>query len=255
MEGRKLIRSLGVIYPKRYREPGDFGGIMAGKIKKDIHSVMLCLDFDEIILPQALALNPDIIITHHPFIFGTKGYVLSHDPLKANLYQKVLEANLCIYSYHTNFDSAPNGMNDELASLLGLSNIKPLVSSPMARGGSLKEAMEIHKFASYAIKKLSVPYGLLIEEGKKSIKSVAIIGGGGWREAIEANKEGYDIFISGDAPHHGRRDIVLNHCNYLDLPHEIENAFMNRMEKTLLSLDPSLKVEKIYHELPPTVIR
>jgi putative NIF3 family GTP cyclohydrolase 1 type 2 len=85
-----------------------------------------------------------------------------------------------------------------------------------------------------------VSYGLLIAAGKPMISSVAMIGGGGWMENVNAQAEGYDIYLSGDCPHHGRREIVLRHYNYLDLPHEIEKAFMTRMTKTLLNIDQTI---------------
>jgi hypothetical protein len=48
--------------------------------------------------------------------------------------------------------------------------------------------------------------------------------------------------------HHGRREIVLRHYNYLDLPHEIEKAFMSRMTKTLLNIDQTLTISSVDHE-------
>ena len=159
-----------------------------------------------------------------------------------------------ILSYHTNFDAASGGMNDALAEKLGLVDVKPLETAPMARGGKLKEPMEIHAFAQYAKERFKVAYGLLIHEGKDVVSSVALIGGGGSREYLNAMLEGYDIYLSGDAPHHCRREIVLNHYNYIDFPHEIEHVFMEQMEKVLLSLDPDLTILKVDHEKLPEVI-
>jgi putative NIF3 family GTP cyclohydrolase 1 type 2 len=124
----------------------------------------------------------------------------------------------------------------------------------MARGGRLPEPMEIHAFARYAKSKLGVDYGLLIAAGKQEITTVALIGGGGWMENEIAQKEGYDIYLSGDCPHHGRREIVLRNYNYLDLPHEIEKAFMTRMTKTLLTINQSLVISSVDHEKLPEVI-
>jgi dinuclear metal center protein, YbgI/SA1388 family len=254
MNTKALLRRLASYYPQRLRESYDFGGLMAGTLPEETHSILLCLDFDDEVLPQALKMRPDLIITHHPFFFGTRYQVLKNDPVKAALYEKVLREKLCILSYHTNFDAAPLGMNDELAEKLGLIDVKPLVTAPMARGGKLPETMEIRDFARYAKRKLGVNYGLLIPAGKPEISSVALIGGGGWMENVNAQAEGYDIYLSGDCPHHGRREIVLRHYNYLDLPHEIEKAFMSRMTKTLLIIDQSLTISSIDHEQLPEVI-
>jgi putative NIF3 family GTP cyclohydrolase 1 type 2 len=61
-------------------------------------------------------------------------------------------------------------------------------------------------------------------------------------------------FISGDAPHHVRRDIVLREYNYLDLPHEIERIFISQMGKILKEIDADLEVIAINHEETPEVI-
>jgi len=254
METRALLRKLAVYYPQRLRENRDFGGLMVGKLPAEIHSVFLCLDFDDEVYPLALKTNADIIITHHPFFFGTRCRILKSDPVKASLYEKMLEAKMTLLSYHTNFDAGKPGMNDELAEKLGLKEIKPLETVPMARGGKLPRCMEIHDFARYAKARLGVDYGLLIAAGKSMISSVALIGGGGWMKNVNAQAEGYDIYLSGDCPHHERREIVLRHYNYLDLPHEIEKAFMTRMTKILLSIDQYIQVTSVDHEKLPEVI-
>ncbi len=254
MKTRSLLKKLGDKFPKKTAEFYDHPGLQVGRFKEETAKILLCLDFDDEVLPYVNSFKPDMIITHHPFIFGKKKIVLANDPIKAELYEKMEKLGTPIMSYHTNFDLGKDGMNDALANLLKLKDVKPLETAPMARGGKLEHPMEVRKFAEFAKKALNVDYGLLIAEGKKTIESVAIIGGGGSREYINAMNEGYDIYISGDAPHHCRREIVLNHYNYLDFPHEIEHAFMDQMEKILLNMDPSLEILKIDHEKLPEVI-
>lgn len=254
MKTKALLRRLAVYYPQRLRESYDFGGLMVGKLPEETKKIFLCLDFDDEVYPLALKEKPDLILTHHPFFFGTKYRVLQSDPVKKALYEKMLASGIPILSYHTNFDAGYPGMNDRLAEKLGLLDVKPLISAPMARGGRLAQPMEVHAFARYAKTALGVDYGLLIAAGKKDVQSVALIGGGGWMENVNAQVEGYDIYLSGDCPHHGRREIVLRHYNYLDLPHEIEKAFMEQMTNILLKIDQSFIVSSVDHERLPEVI-
>ena len=79
--------------------------------------------------------------------------------------------------------------------------------------------------------KKDINYGLLLNYGKKMIKTVAIVGGGGSKYYKDAMLDGADIYISGDCPHHVRRDIITSNFNYLDLPHEIEKIFMDKKNK------------------------
>ena len=254
MKTRKLLRALSKQFPKSLCDHYDFPGLAVGKLPEEVNKILVCLDFDDEVYPTLLKEKPDLVITHHPFIFGKKKDVLMRDPVKKALYEKIEALGTPIYAYHTNFDTGVGGMNDALAGALELQNIKPLETDKMARGGELKEEMEVHEFAKYAKEKLNSTYGLLIANGSKMIKRVAIVGGGGWRSYENARQEGYDIYISGDMPHYARRDVVLRHYNYLDFPHEIERIFIPTMTKILLNIDQTLEVVQIDHEQYPSVI-
>lgn len=252
----KLLRNLAKRFPKSIRSPGDHVGLMTGKLPEEVKHIALCLDFDDIAYEQVMKLadKPDMILTHHPFIYGTRFRVLSHDLVKKDLCERIDKAGIPIYSMHTNFDTGKDGMNDALANALGLKNIVSLETCKMARGGELPCEMEIHEFAKYANKCLKIEYSHLVHGGKDMVKKVAIIGGGGSYKYVNAMKEGYDIYVSGDTPHHIRRDVIAYKYNYLDVSHEVERIFMPQMEKILHEIDPSLKVTIINHEELPELI-
>ena len=257
MEKIKLFRELAKRFPKSIKSPGDRIGLMTGKLPENINHILLCLDFDEevLLMVKKMDKKPDLILTHHPFIYGTRARVLKHNDAKRYVCEEIDKLGIPVYSMHTNFDTGKDGMNDALANALKLKNIRPLETCAMARGGELEKEMEIHEFASYANKCLNVEYSHLISNGAKTIKSVAIVGGAGSRDFMNAKKEGYDIFISGDIPHHARRDIIANHYNFLDVAHEVERIFMPQMQKILHEIDPTLKIEIINHEKLPELIQ
>ncbi len=255
METRKLLNKLGRLYPKRLAKKNhDHVGYMAGQKVKKIKRIVLLLDLDELVVEEALTHKPDLILTHHPFIYGTRAKVFKRDLLKKELALRLDALPVLVYSMHTNFDEGENGMNDALAAALELVDVRPLLGNPMARGGFLKEAMHINDFAKYAVEKLNAGHGLLVQGGKEEVKSVALIGGGGSRSWVNAKEEGYDIYISGDAPHYVRRDVMNAHYNYLDLPHEIENIFLEKMTEVLTEISGDFEIIKIKHETPPKVV-
>ena len=226
MNTRKLLLKLSKRFPKRIAKNNhDRVGLMNGKLPLEIHKILLCLDCDHEILPLIKETKPDLILTHHPFIYGTRAYVLAHDPVKLAMVQELDKLQIPVYSMHTNFDTGIGGMNDALCEALELQDIKINEKNPMMRGGKLPQPMAVLDFAKFAKEKLNVDYALLIANGKSVVENVAIIGGGGSRSWNIAKEAGYDIYISGDAPHYVRRDIVLNNYNYLDMPHEIEKIF------------------------------
>lgn len=255
MNTRKLLLKLSKQFPKRYAKMNhDRVGLMTGKLPEDVHKILLCLDMDYEVLPLVKKERPDLILTHHPFIYGTPGFILSHDSVKASLVNELAALNIPVYSMHTNFDTGVGGMNDALCEALELHDIKSSEKDMMMRGGKLPRPMEIEEFAKYVKEKLNIDYALLISNGKKVVESAAIIGGGGSRRWSLAKDEGYDVFISGDAPHYVRRDVVAYQYNYIDVPHEVEKIFMPTMKKILLGIDNSLEVVTVDHEKMPKVI-
>lgn len=255
MKTRALLAKLAKSFPKRLAaQYHDYVGLMCGQLGENIRKILLCLDMDATLLEVVKTEHPDVILTHHPFIYGTLSRVLKNDPKKKALVEALANLNIPVISFHTNFDEGQGGMNDALASALGLKDIHPLIGSSMARAGTLNKPMPIEAYAKSVCKALNVPYGLLIACGKPMINTVAIIGGGGSASYNVALDEGIDLYISGDAPHHIRRAIVLDQYNYLDLPHEIEKIFMPTMREIILKIDPLMEIVVVDHEKLPKVI-
>ena len=256
MNTKSLLNKLGKRFPKKYAKMNhDFVGLMTGKLPEEIHKIVLCLDCDWEIFDKIKEEKPDLVLTHHPLVYGLRSRVFKRDPSKKELCDALDKINVPVYSMHTNFDTGLGGMNDALAEALHLKNVKVIEENIMMRGGELESPMSAEEFAKMANKAFNVHYSLLINKGKKEIRSVAIIGGGGSGNWPIAKDNGYDIYVSGDAPHHVRRDIVNAKYNYLDMPHEIEKIFMPTMKKLIHELDESIKIVVIDHEVEPTVIK
>lgn len=252
---KTLLAKLAKRFPKRLAaQYHDFVGLMCGQLPGSISKVFLCLDMDASLLELVRSERPDVIISHHPFIYGTLYRVLKNDAKKKALVEELAHLNIPVLSFHTNFDEGNGGMNDALAAALNLKDIHPLQGATMARAGRLENPMLVEAYAKLAKKQLNVPYGLLIAQGKPIIETVAIIGGGGSSSYSVAQAEDIDLYISGDAPHHIRRGIVLDGYNYLDLPHEIEKIFMPTMREIILSIDPLMEIVTVDHEKLPKVI-
>ena len=256
LEMNVILRKLAKDFPKRYAKMNhDYVGLMTGKKPDKVQKIFLSLDLDWEVLPLVKEFKPDVIITHHPFIYGTRARVLKYDESKRLLVEEIDCLGIPVYSFHTNFDTGRGGMNDTLAKLLGLNNVYAPEKDIMMRIGELNEPKQAEEFAKFAKTVFHVDYALLINSGAKMVKKVGIVGGAGSRGWRLAQEEGCDIFISGDAPHHVRRDIVNAQYNYLDMPHEIEKAFMPRMKELLLEFDPTLEIMTVDHEKLPKVIQ
>ena len=255
MKTNILLNKLAKRFPKRIAEESDYVGLMVGKKPEEVSKIVLVLDLDWEIFDKVKEVKPDIVITHHPFFYGSKAKIRKFNESKRLLAEALEALNITVYSYHTNFDAGEGGMNDALSEALGLENVYAPIKEPIMRIGYLKEEMDVHQFAKHANKCLGVNYSLLVNYGPDKVKKVGIIGGGGSRDYPVAKEEGCDIYVSGDVTHHVRRDMVDEKINYLDMPHEIEHFFMPQMKKILLGIDSSLEVTTFDHEKIPEVIK
>ena len=243
MKSKKLIRKLWKLFPlKLARKYHDYVGLMVPRVKEETNKIITCLDITPHVIEVAINNKVDMIITHHPFLYGKKSYILTHDEFKKKMYDTLFNNNIAVYSFHTNFDEGKNGMNDALANLLELNNIRPITILEMARCGELDEEMDIIEFSKYATNKLNLNYSQLINKGSSKIKKVGILGGSGSRDYYLAIEDGCDIFLSGDTPYHIRREIIDKGYNYLHIDHEVEKVFCYQMKKLLSEIDNSLEI-------------
>ncbi|MFA6830064.1 MAG: Nif3-like dinuclear metal center hexameric protein [Bacilli bacterium] len=258
MEQIKFINKLGRISPKRLAESWDHVGYQTGvkDSKRDVKKVLLCLDFSEIIFDKALQEKPDLILTHHPFIFGSKKRVFGLDPLKADLDVRICsELNCPVYSFHTNFDSAVGGINDTLMSFLDVHDVK-IAKDGMMRLATLDQPMTISELCLHLKDRLELPY-LFYNEGMiKEICKIAVIAGGGSSFYHDAIEQGADCYISGDCPQHNRLDIRRYQINYIDIAHEVEEkAFIVGMKKIINAIDPKIEVVFAFYEKNFEIVR
>ncbi|MBO3442956.1 Nif3-like dinuclear metal center hexameric protein, partial [Clostridium sp. CCUG 7971] len=80
---------------------------------------------NENVIEEAISNNIDLIITHHPFIFKKMNKINTSD-LKGKLIHKLIKNDVALYSMHTNFDIAYDGLNDYFMEVIGFENSKIL---------------------------------------------------------------------------------------------------------------------------------
>ena len=151
MDSKKLIKKLWKKFPlKLAKKYHDYVGLMVSKIKDETNKIIVCLDVNNDVIDLAIKENADLIISHHPFIYGKKKYVLL-DEYKLNMYKRLEEACIPVYSFHTNFDEGVDGMNDSLLRALNLNDIRPIPNLEIGRMGELNYPMSIKDFTFFRI--------------------------------------------------------------------------------------------------------
>ena len=112
-------------YPLNLAYEWDNIGLLVGDFEQDIKKVMVVLEANENVINEAIEKNVDLIVTHHPMIFSKINKVVTSD-FKGRLIYNLIKHNISLYSMHTNFDIAFDGLNDYFVDLLDLQNPKIL---------------------------------------------------------------------------------------------------------------------------------
>jgi len=111
--------------PASLAEDWDNIGLLLGNANQEVNRILVCLDVTPGVVDEAVHRKADLIISHHPLIFkGLKR--ITRDDVKGEMVYRLISNNIGVYSAHTNLDAAEGGLNDHLAALLGLKDIKNL---------------------------------------------------------------------------------------------------------------------------------
>jgi len=123
METGEIIKYLEEWAPPGAAWNGDNVGLQIGSRRSKTKAIFICLELNKKTLEEAIQKNCNFIFTHHPFIFKPlKKIELSTDNQTA-LIEDIIKNDICLYSAHTNLDFTKDGVNYELAKILGLKNV------------------------------------------------------------------------------------------------------------------------------------
>jgi dinuclear metal center YbgI/SA1388 family protein len=111
--------------PPAYQESYDNSGLLVGNKETKITGVLLSLDCVEEVIDEAIQLKCNLIIAHHPIIFGGLKRLTGANYVERTVI-KAIQNNIAIYACHTNLDNVKGGVNAKIAEKLGLINLKIL---------------------------------------------------------------------------------------------------------------------------------
>jgi len=129
MQVRGITDHIESFAPLAYQESFDNAGLQTGDPGQEVTAVLICVDVTDTVIKEALRLEANLIISHHPLIFGGLKK-LTGSNYTERLVIKAIRHNLSIYAAHTNLDSVLTGVNHKIAERLALKNTRILL--PMA---------------------------------------------------------------------------------------------------------------------------
>lgn len=184
--------------PFETAESFDNVGLLIGTPRAAVTGVLFGLDITEPLLEEALSMGANLIITHHPFLFHAVKRIDSESPL-GRMLSVILANGLNVIAMHTNWDKAAGGVSETLAETIGLSGVRR--GDDFLRIGVLPEAVRGAELEAIAEKALHVK-AHLYGDPEKTLRSIAVAGGGYGEAAAFASDMGADALIVGEIKHH-----------------------------------------------------
>ncbi|MDE6399209.1 MAG: Nif3-like dinuclear metal center hexameric protein [Clostridiales bacterium] len=192
-----------------YKKEYDNIGLILGDESRTVTRVLCCLDVTMTVIDEAIRLDAELIISHHPMLF----YPIQNVNASTVVGKKLLKAaenGIAIYAAHTNLDFVRDGINDYVAQMLGLHNVtslEPYIDGETGYGrvGDLANKVYSSVLKGEVESVLKDAYVRTVGEPYAQVKRVAVINGGsgGDTKYVDmAIKAGADCLITADVKHH-----------------------------------------------------
>ena len=206
MKVKDIVTKIEERLPKSWSEDWDNIGLLVGDPALDVSKIAVALDATEDSVNDAIKEGCEMLVVHHPAIFRPLNRIIMPSPI-AKMLSAAISGNLAIYSSHTNWDSSPEGVNVILADILGLKDVKPLMTSQegawgMGAIGELPEPMTVKELAKKAKKVWDLASLLIYGDDDTPLSRVALCGGAGGDFLPMTIDKGADVFITADVSYH-----------------------------------------------------
>jgi dinuclear metal center YbgI/SA1388 family protein len=229
---RDVVAALQAAYPPELAESWDAVGLVCGDPAEPVRRVLVAVDPVRVTVEEALDLDAQLLITHHPLLLRGVHGVPADDP-KGALVHRLVRAGAGLFCAHTNADVAHPGVSDALAEVLGLRVTAPLSARPAAvlsarpaavlsarpavpepaalatspglgRIGELPHAEPLRAFTGRVRDALPATVWGVRAAGDpdRLVRTVAACGGAGDALLEAAARAGVDAFVTADLRHH-----------------------------------------------------
>ena len=119
MKIKDITDFLETIAPLEYQESYDNCGLIVGDKNSTVKKALITLDCTEEVIDEAIAEKCQLVIAHHPIVFGGLKKLNGKNYVERTVI-KAIKNNIAIYAIHTNFDNVLDGVNAKICERLGL---------------------------------------------------------------------------------------------------------------------------------------
>lgn len=206
----------------------DNSGIIINCANK-VSGALFSLDFSEETVKKAIEKGYNLIVTHHPAIYGGISRIDITQSPKARAIEKCINSGISVISMHLNFDAAPKGIDYYLMQGLGGKDCK--VCAPVSGGGYGRvydvKPMPIDEFLKKVNAEFKTHRAVYYGDENIIVSKVGSFCGAGFDDTnmnftIENN---CNLFVSSDLKHHEICELVERGVGVLHLTHYCAESY------------------------------
>jgi dinuclear metal center YbgI/SA1388 family protein len=222
----QVVRLLEHRYPLHLAAEWDAVGLVCGDPQASVTRVLFAVDPVQAVVDEALVMQADMIVTHHPLLLRGVHSVAAVNH-KGTVLHTLISHGIALYAAHTNADHADPGVSDALADVLGIIDTRPLVPEGddpcvgTGRVGRLDEALSFGELVSRVTDRLPTTAQGVRAAGdpERLVETIAVCGGSGDAFLEDAARVA-DVYLTADLRHHRAQDhLVDSDCALIDVAH------------------------------------
>ena len=234
-------------------------GHLVGFHQMEVNKALVALDITDEVIQEAIEMEAQLILSHHPLIFHPLQRVTDDDTKGKKIIQ-LIRHGISAICLHTNMDAANGGVNDCLMDALG-AKVTGLLNphgqhpngSPygISRVGRLSDPIPLVSFLSRTKEVLGCS-GIRYVDGGKPVEYIACCGGAGGGDMLKAYQAGCDTYVTADLKYDHFLEAKELGLNLVDADHFCtENVVIPYLMSTLSNRFPEIEafVSSVHHQI------
>ena len=252
-----VFNYLSELAPVNIKMKRDNVGLLVGHVNNVVSKVIVSLDITLDVISEAIDEGANLIVSHHPVLYPLSS--ITDSDVTGSRVLKLIENNIAAICMHTNLDATKEGVNYELARIIGIDDPKPLREPPFSsdeefsagRFGIIKNETAMCDFL-VTVKNALSANGLRYYDTGRLVSKVAVVGGTGDVEFDHVLKNNCDTFLTADIKYHSFLRAKELGINLIDGGHFCtENVIIQPLADKLNTRFPEIdiSVSKIHKQI------
>ena len=250
MKVNDIEQFLSEVFPKENALDYDNVGLIAGDREKVVSAILVSLDLTSKSIAAAKECGANLIVTHHPILFGGIKALTMDDYVGRTLVE-LIKSGISVISCHTNLDLTDEFGNLAIAELLGAADARHLDGAVCGVVYELNSAepVTLKQYCRKVAGDLKCSGIITINDPQNKVNKVFIQGGSFDEDSVRALiRDGVDTVISGEIKHHVCVGLGQMGINTIIAGHSAtEQAYLPKMAKVLSEKFPGIDITVNYN--------